>query len=320
MSLVPNAARSSGPKLHILESPEPVIALTSVLIYIDLRTWINFSPEAERYPHAASLQLDVIPHFARGSAAMTDLLGVAKSPLTQAVEEADAEAAAAIAAAAEARARALRLRRLAEAGAPNPSDPDVTSDVVTAPTDRDEQDEHDEPPETAEVARDGAATRQRWIELFCAALIVLVLCFAGTGSGYILWQHHLAARDVQNRAEFISGARQAVLALMSMSFQNAKENAQHVVEESTGQFRDEFAQHLVDFTKDLVQSKVATTATVDGAAVQAMKGDSATVLLAASSEVTNSEGAQHEPRAWRLIVTMTRDGGKPKMSKLEFLP
>jgi Mce-associated membrane protein len=291
-------------------------------------------PKAERYTHAASLLLDGILHFTRGSAAMTDLLGVAvsskgelppscdvaKSPLNQAVEEADAAAAAAVAAAAEARARAHRLRRLAETDVPNPSDPDVTSDVDTAPPNRDEHRDEGKTHDTAEVARDGAARRQRWIELSCAALIVLVLSFAGAGSGYILWQHHLATRDVQNRAEFISGARQAVLALMSMSFQNAKENAQHVVEDSTGQFRDEFAQHVGDFTKDLVQSKVATTATVDGAAVQAIKGDSATVLLAVSSEVTNSEGAQHEPRAWRLIVTMTRDGGKPKMSKLEFLP
>jgi Mce-associated membrane protein len=107
---------------------------------------------------------------------------------------------------------------------------------------------------------------------------------------------------------------------MSMGFHNAKRDAQRVVDNSTGEFRDDFTKHLNDFIEDLEQSKVATTATVNGAAVQSIKGDSAVVLVAATSDVSNSAGAQHEPRPWRLIVTMTRDGGTPKMSKLEFVP
>jgi Mce-associated membrane protein len=136
----------------------------------------------------------------------------------------------------------------------------------------------------------------------------------------MVWEHHAALHDRQKTAEFAAGARQAVVALMSMGFQNAKQNAQRVVDNSTGQFRDDFTKHLDDFTKDLEQSKVTTTVAVNGAAVQSIKGDSATVLVAATSDVSNSAGAQHEPRPWRLIVTMTREGGTPKMSKLEFVP
>jgi len=43
-------------------------------------------------------------------------------------------------------------------------------------------------------------------------------------------------------------------------------------------------------------------------------------LLAASSQVTNVNGARQDPRAWRMSVTMTRDGGKLKMSNVEFVP
>jgi Mce-associated membrane protein len=54
--------------------------------------------------------------------------------------------------------------------------------------------------------------------------------------------------------------------------------------------------------------------------VQSVTADSATVLVAATSEVTNAAGALREPRAWRLIVTVSRDGGLLKMSRVEFVP
>jgi len=43
------------------------------------------------------------------------------------------------------------------------------------------------------------------------------------------------------------------------------------------------------------------------------------VLVAAKSQVTNAASAQQQPRAWRLSVTMQRDNGQLKMSKVEFV-
>nr|WP_205843267.1 hypothetical protein [Mycobacterium intracellulare] len=67
-------------------------------------------------------------------------------------------------------------------------------------------------------------------------------------------------------------------------------------------------------------SEVVTKGTVDATAVESMHDDSAVVLVAATSQITNPAGAQKEPRAWRLSVTMTREGGQLKMSKIEFVP
>jgi Mce-associated membrane protein len=44
------------------------------------------------------------------------------------------------------------------------------------------------------------------------------------------------------------------------------------------------------------------------------------VLLAASSQVTNVNGARGDPRPWRMSVTMSRDEDKWKMSNVEFVP
>ncbi len=51
-----------------------------------------------------------------------------------------------------------------------------------------------------------------------------------------------------------------------------------------------------------------------------MDDDSAVVLVAASSRVTNTAGAKQEPRTWRLSVSLQRDGDAIKMSKVEFVP
>ena len=63
-----------------------------------------------------------------------------------------------------------------------------------------------------------------------------------------------------------------------------------------------------------------TDVTVNATAVESMSPDSAVVLVAATSRVTNAAGAKQEPRAWRLSVNLERDGGQVKMSKVEFVP
>lgn len=67
-------------------------------------------------------------------------------------------------------------------------------------------------------------------------------------------------------------------------------------------------------------SKVITEVTVNSVAVESMTENSAVVLVAASSRVTNSEGANQEPRTWRLSVDLQREGDQIKMSKVEFVP
>ncbi|MGA7050710.1 MAG: hypothetical protein WBZ37_05460, partial [Mycobacterium sp.] len=75
-----------------------------------------------------------------------------------------------------------------------------------------------------------------------------------------------------------------------------------------------------DFTKVVEQSKVVSHATVQAAAVDmgTMTEDSAVVLVTSTSDITNTAGAKQDPRSYRLVVTITRDGGQLKMSKVEF--
>ena len=143
---------------------------------------------------------------------------------------------------------------------------------------------------------------------------------AGAALGAARWTGKVVAAEQQRRAEYAAAGRQSVVTLMSLDFNKAKEDVQRIIDNSTGQFRDDFKNQADDFIKVAQESKVVTEVTVNATAVESMSDDSAVVLVSASSRVTNSAGAKQEPRSWRLSVNLQRDGGQIKMSKVEFVP
>ncbi|MCV7005781.1 hypothetical protein [Mycobacterium gordonae] len=269
-------------------------------------------------------------------------------------DEAEAEAAEAeaLAAAARARARAIKLRReaqLAEAKKP------VEKDISDEPADGEDTLEADagdaegaEEPEDAEAAADSesAGTQaiaevaevdsretavsesgRRWprrpkLSSVAAVLAVVISLVAVGASVEMAVLHKHAVSERQQVAEYAAAARQGVVTLTSLDFEHAKEGVQRIVEVSTGTFKDDFLKMADDFTNVVEQSKVVSQGSVQAAAVDldSMTDNSAVVLVASTSEVTNAAGAKQDPRKYRLIVTMTRDGGQLKMSKVEFVP
>lgn len=216
-------------------------------------------------------------------------------------EAAEAEADAAEARAVAARARTLELRRQAEAAKGDVDDGDGVASV-----------------NRRRWLRGGRPRRKR--PVVGAVVAVAVTCALLGASGYMTWQHRGAVRERDRSAQFAAAARQGVVALTSMDFHTAEHDVQRILDSSTGAFKDDFQSRAGDFTKDVEQSKVVTKGTVNAAAVESMTGASAVVLVAATSEVTNSTGAQLEPRAWRLSVSLLEDAGQIKMSKVEFIP
>jgi Mce-associated membrane protein len=264
-------------------------------------------------------------HPSRGSSSAGDE-GASGSDATQldlAAAEAEAEAAqaAATAAAAEAtaaaaRARAARLRRDVEVGerpasseSPNPSATVTLSKATETPA-------LDAPPERA--ARSQRLSGSARKIAVSAAIVVIFAAFAATG--YMTYQHQQAESDRDQSAEYAAAAKQGVVTLTSLDFNNAQADIQRVLDNSTGEFRDDFQNRKDDFTTVVQQSKVATEGQVNATAVESMTDDSAVVLVSSTSKVSNSAGAQQEPRVWRLSVTVTREGDQIKMSKVDFVP
>jgi len=244
-------------------------------------------------------------------------------------EEAEAEAAEAeaTAAAARARARAIRLRRQAKTAADEESTAveataieatDVT-DVETAAG----SDTEDGSDGQVDVADEPVRERRRWgLVLKVVAMTLASLCTIALIAVSVLMvqNHRHQVAEQQRSAEFAAAARQSAVTLMSLDFNKAKEDVQRIIDNSTGQFRDDFKNQADDFIKVAQDSKVITEVTVNATGVESMTNDTAVVLVSATSRVTNAAGAKQEPRSWRLSVNLQRDGGQIKMAKVEFVP
>lgn len=163
----------------------------------------------------------------------------------------------------------------------------------------------------------GKATGKRRVLL---AVVIVVISGCLTASGLMVWQHQKAIAQKNRGAEYVAAAEKGVVALLSIDYNHAKDDVQRVIDASTGTFKADFARDSDSWVKTAEESKSVTQGSISAAALESMNGDNGVVLLAASSKVSNSNGAQQDPRAWRMSVTVTRDGDQLKMSNVEFVP
>lgn len=273
-------------------------------------------------------------------------------------EQAEAEAAEAeaVAAAARARARAIRLRNEAaadkddvdataaddaaaeedETPSTEPADDTDTPEVTdTTGVDAESGAVEAEPLEEAEEsgpeaeADAGASKSSRlprvrvsrlfWKVLASCLTLIVIAALLGV-SGWMIWHHRQAEHRQQLAAEYTAAARQTVVTLMSLDFNHAQDAVKNILDNSTGEFREDFEAQSKDFVKLAQDAKVVTEANVTAAAVDTMNDNNAVVLVAVNTQVTNTTGANKQPRPWRVAVDMVREGDQIKLSKVEFVP
>lgn len=247
-------------------------------------------------------------------------------------EEAEALAAAAEAEAAAARARANVLRvqqakatRAAEAtvevaaDVAEDADDVAVEDIDAAEDDAAEDDAADDAEDDSDPVR--RSRKVTGIVKYAAVILaVLGIAALASTSAWIVVKHQQAEQRRDLSAQFSAAARQGVVSLMSLDFNRAQQDVQRIIDNSTGQFREDFQSQAEEFAKVAESSKVVTEANVTATAVQTMTDDTADVLVAAASTITNAQGAKEDPRSWRLIVSVARDGDQIKMAKVEFAP
>ena len=136
----------------------------------------------------------------------------------------------------------------------------------------------------------------------------------------MLWQHRTVSAQRAADERFVEAARTGVTALLTIDHSHAKDDVARILDLSTGSFRDDFARRADDFIQTAEKSKAVTKGSISAAALESAEADTAVVLVAAASQVTNLSGAKEDPRPWRMSVTVTRDGDKVKMSDVEFVP
>ncbi len=225
-------------------------------------------------------------------------------------EAAEAAAAEAEARAEAARARAEELRRKLAAGSDAPEvDETIIDDELVEATD-------DEPAEVPPAKKRRLPGRAA----LAASLVLVAVAGLLGATGWMLWEHRKADVERHRSAEYAAAARQGVVNLMSMDYAHAQESVQRVIDDSMGRMKTNFEDTSKDLIKALQDSKMVTKVTVNDAAVESMDEETATVLIAATShrEGPNAPKEDQQPRVWRVVVTVQRDGGQIKMSDVEF--
>lgn len=135
----------------------------------------------------------------------------------------------------------------------------------------------------------------------------------------MVWQHHTAIHNRQLAAELAAAARQGVTALMSIDPGHAKEDVQRMIDASTGDQKSELSVMSLLIVEKAVESKVGSKATVEAVAVESLTDNSGVVLVAVKTAPFGPDNAKPPPALFRLSVSMSRDDGQLKMSKVDFL-
>jgi Mce-associated membrane protein len=92
-----------------------------------------------------------------------------------------------------------------------------------------------------------------------------------------------------------------------------------MIDASTGDQKSTLSVLSTLIVQKAQETMVGSTATVEATAVESLSDNSGIVLVAVKTAPTGPDNAKPPPALFRLSVTMNRDGGQLKMSKVEFL-
>jgi Mce-associated membrane protein len=236
---------------------------------------------------------------------------------------ADAEAAATLASARaeRARLRANELRRRAAVAHAASGRTPARTPLDDGNTARDGSGQRDDNPGPASAVGSPRRLRPRRPRRRTLVVVsaVLFVCMSFGASGAMWWSHRTTVAKRQRTAEFTRVARAEITELMSIDFTKARDGVQRVIDDSTGQFKNQFQASADDLIAGLEQSKVTTSVTVNAVAVKDMTDDSAVVLVAATSQASSLQGAQRDAQEFRVVLSLQRADGRLKMSQVEFV-
>ena len=167
-----------------------------------------------------------------------------------------------------------------------------------------------------DVAIDADRGRRRGV---IAAVVagVMVVALAVTTGFTASWYVNDRSREHLD-AQYIDTARQGVLNVISVSADRADRDVDRILASATGDFRADFASRSKDFVEVVKQMKVTSRGTVNSVGIESSDDHEATLLVSATSLVTNGAGAQEDPRVWRLRVKLQHDDDGILIEKVDF--
>jgi hypothetical protein len=157
--------------------------------------------------------------------------------------------------------------------------------------------------------------RRSWREGFVALAAITLLVIAGERA--LAWQdEHQRADDEKNAA---AAATAEVEGLIDVSGRTSKEDIAKLLDGATASFRSDLEAQADRLRKAIAKSKVTATGQVLSTGVVKLEDGRATVIVAASGTVKNTQTADPEPRNYRMRVDLQQHDNRWLVSGLEFV-
>lgn len=153
------------------------------------------------------------------------------------------------------------------------------------------------------------------------SLVALLIIGASAAAvGYMVPFDKKAAAERERAAAFAAAARQSTIDLLSLNGETTRADVQRVIDGTTGSLLAGILINSEDLIKMMEQAKVSTKVTVESAAVDTMTDNSAVVLVAARTAVSNSDEPEAAPQLLRIVMDLQRIDGQPKVAKVSLVP
>lgn len=120
--------------------------------------------------------------------------------------------------------------------------------------------------------------------------------------------------------EVAGAARAEALAFLTVDHSNMDPLIDAVLAGATGDFAEQYAAQRDTLMSEAIRTQATSTGEVVALGVGSLDDESATVLLAANSTVTNTgTGSEGQVRYYRLRLVLVHEGGRWLTSDVEFV-
>ena len=159
--------------------------------------------------------------------------------------------------------------------------------------------------------------RTPWRVALVAGLTFVVAL--GAVCGWLGYRVHEQGQGHQFRASLVQMGRQGAINLTTIDYQHAEADVQRILDSSTGEFYDEFKSRSAAFVDVVKKAKSSSVGTVTEAGLESTNGSDGQVLVAVTVKSSSDGKSEEQPRYWRMRLTVSRQGGTVKVSKVDFV-
>lgn len=152
------------------------------------------------------------------------------------------------------------------------------------------------------------------------ALGVAAVLALGAVSGWLGFAAYQSHRTKSQEQLFISVGRQVALNLTTIDWQHADTDIQRILDSATGTFYDDFSKRQQPFLDVVKKAQSKSVGTITEAGMESQSGEEGQVIVAVTVKTSNLGAAQQQPRAWRMRITVRKNGDGAKVDNVEFVP